>query len=70
MSSKKTSADPFDLDLERDNPLTAKDLEALARARHLKPLSALDYQRWVDWIAEHHGETRRLNTDADEPFTL
>lgn len=70
MSSKKISADPFDIDLERDMPLTAADLEALARARNLKPLSAEEYQRWVDWIAEHHGEPRRLNTDADEPFTL
>jgi hypothetical protein len=70
MSSKKTAADPFDLNLERDMPLTAADLEALARARKLTPLSAEDYQRWVDLIERHHGKPSRLNTDADEPFTL
>lgn len=71
MSSKKNNkADPFDLDLERDMPLTAADLEALARARKLKPLSAADYQRWVDLIEKHHGARRWNNTDSDEPFTL
>ena len=71
MSSKKNNeADPFDLDLERDMPLTAADLEALARARNLRPLSAEDYQRWVDLIEKHHGARERLNTDSDEPFTL
>ena len=70
MSWKKNAADPFDLDLERDMPLTAADLEALARARTLTPLSAEEYQRWVDLIRQHHGEPSRLNTDADEPFTL
>lgn len=70
MSSKKTSGDPFDLNLERDMPLKAADLEALARARKLRPMTAEDYQRWVDLIEKHHPQVRRLNTDADEPFTL
>lgn len=69
MSSKK-NADPFDLDLERDMPLTAADLEALDRARVLRPLSAEDYQRWVDLIEKYHGVRHWLNTDSDEPFTL
>jgi DNA-directed RNA polymerase subunit F len=70
MSSKKTAADPFDLDLERDMPLTDEDLEALARARNLRLLSPEDYQRWVDEFEKHHGVPRRLNTADDEPFTL
>lgn len=52
-------------------PLTAADLEALARARNLRPLSAEQYQAWVDLIEKHHGAPPHLdNTDADEPFTL
>jgi hypothetical protein len=70
MSSKKTAADWFDLDLERDMPLTSADLEALAQSRQLRPLSAGDYQRWVDLIAAHHPPAPRLNTDDDEPFEL
>lgn len=71
MSSKKTAVDWFDLDLERDMPLTSEDLEALARSRRLRPLSADDYQRWVDLLTIHHppGVPRR-NTDSDEPFEL
>ena len=72
MSSKKNDDDPFaGLDFDRDMPLTSDDLEALARARFLKPLSPEQYQRWVDLIAEHHGlPARTARTDADEPFTL
>lgn len=74
MSSKKNDDDPFaGLDFDRDMPLTAADLEALARARNLRPLSAQQYQDWVDLIVKHHGHgsaPRRENTDDDEPFTL
>jgi len=72
MSSKKTvAADPFDLDFERDMPLTEADIQALERARDLRPLSADQYQRWHDLMSEHHGQPpHRDNTDADEPFTL
>lgn len=72
MSSKKTvAADPFDIDFDRDMPLTAADIEALARARNLRPLSADEYQRWVNLMVEIYGEPpHRNNTDADEPFTL
>lgn len=72
MSSKKTvAADPFDVDFERDMPLTAADIEALDRARNLRPLSAEDYQRWHDLMIKCHGQPpHRDNTDADEPFTL
>jgi hypothetical protein len=71
MSSKKTAVDWFDLDLERDMPLTSEDLEALARARQLRPLSADNYQRWVDLLTLHHPpRDPRLNTDSDEPFEL
>jgi hypothetical protein len=71
MSSKKTATDWFDLDLERDMPLTSEDLEALAHSRRLRPLTADDYQRWIDLITA--GQPRRdprLNTDSDEPFEL
>jgi hypothetical protein len=71
MSSKKNERDLWDFDLERDNPLTAADLEALAQARRLRPLSPEAYQAWVDLIEKHHGKPPHLdNTDADEPFTL
>ncbi len=72
MSSKKNDADPFaGLDFERDMPLTSADLEALARARQLKPLSAEEYQRWVDLIEKYHGARERDgNSITDEPFTL
>ena len=71
MSSKKNEPDLWNFDLERDNPLTAADLEALARARNLRPLSAEAYQAWVDLIEKHHGKPEHLgNTDSDEPFTL
>lgn len=71
MSSKKTATDWFDIDLERDMPLTAADLEALARSRNLRPLTAHDYQLWVDLItAGQPPRDPRLNTDSDEPFEL
>lgn len=71
MSSKKNASDLWDFDLDRDHPLTAADLEALARARNLPPLSPAQYQAWVDLIEKHHGARPRVNnTDADEPFTL
>jgi hypothetical protein len=71
MSSKKTADDWFDLDLERDMPLTAADLEALARARNLRPLTAEAYQRWVDLVtAGQPPRDPRLNNDSDEPFEL
>ncbi len=71
MSSKKNGTDWFDLDLERDMPLTSADLEALARSRQLRPLTAEDYQRWVDLVtAGQPPRDPRLNTDSDEPFEL
>lgn len=69
MSSKKTATDWFDIDLEM--PLTAADLEALARSRNLRPLTADDYQRWVDLVtAGQPPRDPRLNNDSDEPFEL
>jgi hypothetical protein len=74
MSLKKNDVDPFaGLDFDRDMPLTSADLEALARSRNLTPLSAGQYQDWIDLIVKHHGTgslPRRTNTDDDEPFTL
>ena len=72
MSSKKTGvADPFDVDFERDMPLTAADVEALARARNLRPLPTHVYLDWLAVMSRTWGEPpHRNNTDADEPFTL
>lgn len=51
-------------------PLTAADLEALARARQLRPLTTKAYLEWLTLMWRADGEPHRLNTDADEPFTL
>ncbi|HUR82260.1 MAG TPA: hypothetical protein VM733_15960 [Thermoanaerobaculia bacterium] len=58
------------MDFERDLPLTAADLEALARARNLKPLGTEAYLQWLTLMWRPDGEPHRLNTDSDEPFTL
>ena len=65
MSSQKT----LDLDLERDMPLTAADIEALARARQLRPLSTVAYLEWLT-LMWRKDTLRELNSDSDEPFTL
>ncbi len=66
MSSPRTP----DVDFERDLPLTAADLEALARARQLRPLTTEAYLAWLTLMWRPDGEPHRLNTDAYEPFTL
>jgi len=66
MSSKKL----LDIDLERDMPLTAADLEALARARQLRPLPTMAYLEWLTLLSKAHPSQHELNTDSDEPFTL
>lgn len=71
MSSKKSPVAWDELDLERDMPTTAVDVEALERARQLEPLSPETYLRWVELLAQHHpSPSRELNSDSDEPFTL
>jgi hypothetical protein len=70
MSSNAKNADPFaGIDFERDVHITAADLEALARARELRPLSAEEYQEWVELIQRHH-PTVRHDANDDEPFVL
>lgn len=66
MASKKD----LDIDFERDLPLTAEDIEALARARHLRPLPDASYLEWLTWMSTVLPPPRRNNTDADEPFEL
>lgn len=66
MSSKKT----LDVDFDRDMPLTAGDLEALARARHLRPLATEDYLDWLTLMSATSKPVHRLNTDDDAPFEL
>jgi hypothetical protein len=66
MSSKKK----LDVDFELDMPLTAADLEALARARILRPLPTDAYLEWLTLMSVTAPPERRLNTDSDEPFEL
>lgn len=71
MMSSKNSVDWWDLDLERDMPLTEADIEALDRARRLRPMSAEAYQAWCDLVFRYHPPAPRdTNSDDDEPFTL
>ena len=65
MSSQKT----LDLDFERDMPLTTADIEALARARQLRPLTTGAYLEWLT-LMWRKDTPRELNSDSDEPFTL
>jgi len=58
-----------EVDFERDMPLTAEDIEALARSRQLRPLPTDVYLAWLTLMWRPDGE-HHLNTDADEPFTL
>jgi len=60
----------LDVDFERDMPLTAADLEALARSRNLRPLPTAAYLDWLTLMSATSKPVPRLNTDADEPFEL
>ena len=51
-------------------PLTAADVEALAKARDLPPLATDVYLDWLTQMSATAPSERRLNTDADEPFEL
>jgi hypothetical protein len=67
------STKKLDVDFERDNPLTAEDIEALARARDLLPLPTAVYLEWLTLLSggkPFARELRRNNTDGDEPFEL
>jgi hypothetical protein len=66
MSSKKT----LDVDFERDMPLTAAALEALARSRQLRPLTTETYLNWLTLMSKGSRPVHRLNSDSDEPFEL
>lgn len=70
MSSNEKKAEPFDLAWERDVPTTAADVEALWKARRLKPMAADEYQHWVDLIFAGRPRTRSRNSAEDEPFEL
>jgi len=70
MSSNEKDAEPFDLAWERDVPTTAADVEALWRARRLKPMAPDEYQHWCDLVFANHPRTRTRNTEDDEPFEL
>lgn len=59
----------LDLDLERDLPTTVADLEALARARDLRPLPTKAYLEWLTLMSIPR-LPRETNSDTDEPFVL
>lgn len=65
MSSGKRA----DVDFERDLPLTAADVEALARARDLPPLTTESYLDWLT-LMRVNPASRETNSDSDEPFEL
>jgi hypothetical protein len=49
-------------------PLTSADIEALARARQLRPLPTEAYLEWLTLMWKD--TPREMNSDSDEPFTL
>jgi hypothetical protein len=60
-----------DFDLERGLRLTPADLEALDRARAVRPRSFEKYLRWLSEITAGVPSSRDdLNTMADTPFEL
>ncbi|MDQ3282886.1 MAG: hypothetical protein M3Q69_15905 [Acidobacteriota bacterium] len=62
--------DSSDVDFERDMPLTSADIEALARARKLRPLPTTEYLDWLTLMTENGVARRETNSDSDEPFEL
>jgi hypothetical protein len=63
-----SSHEMLDVDFARDMPLTSADLEALARARQLRPLRTDVYLDWLTlmWRKDQVPEPFVF----DEPFTL
>ncbi|HEX8252652.1 MAG TPA: hypothetical protein VF846_05865 [Thermoanaerobaculia bacterium] len=59
-----------EIDFERDMPLTAADIEALARARDLRPMPTSAYLDWLTLMSANAPARRETNSDADEPFEL
>ena len=52
-------------------PLTAADIDAMARARQLPPLTTQAYLEWLTLMSVTSPSTSHcLNSDTDEPFTL
>ncbi len=71
MSSNDRADDLWDVDFARDVPTTPADVEALWKARELRPLSFDEYVAWVTSIVgDRPRRSVRLNPDADEPFEL
>ena len=68
MRSKAISPDA-DVDFERDVPITAEDIVALARARVLPAMSP---QQYIDWVAyfEHQRPDDPLSHPFETPFEL
>ena len=59
----------LDLNLERDIPTTPADVEALERARDLRPLPTQAYLDWLTLMSVPR-LPRETNSDSDEPFVL
>jgi len=56
-------------DLERDLPLTAADIDALARARRGRSLDFEKYLQWLDELSTGRQRRREL-TPPSSPFEL
>ncbi|HET7291006.1 MAG TPA: hypothetical protein VFM88_01150 [Vicinamibacteria bacterium] len=60
-----------ELDLDRDLPTTAEDVEALHRLRRLPPMTADEYLRFLASFAPPSAEALRARPGPrGEPFTL
>ncbi len=73
MRSKTTDHenDVWDVDFGRDVPTTAADVEALLKARQLRPLTFAQYVEWVTSIVgDKRPASRETNRDTDKPFEL
>jgi hypothetical protein len=71
MSSNEHVDDPWDVDFARDVPTTAADVEALWKARQLRPLTFEQYVSWVTAIiGNKRPPSRETNSDSDKPFEL
>jgi hypothetical protein len=66
-STTQEKTDVFDL--ERDLPVTAADIDALARARTTR---SLDFEKYLEWLGELSAgrQRHRKSTPPSAPFEL
>jgi hypothetical protein len=66
-STTQEKTDVFDL--ERDLPVTAADIDALARARKSRSVGFEKYLEWLDELSAGR-QRRRESTPPSAPFEL